>query len=379
MLARRLAGGVLSGTIACFAGCGGAPAPGTPLDVVTTWGEVGSRPGQFSYPRAMDCSDDSLWIVDKQARIQRIDPISGHALGEWQMPEWEMGKPTGITVWNPTPTEGDELIFVPDTHYFRVMVYKASDAKPGVHSVRASTGTAEVGTESVGAESPTPLAKFGEYGEGGGQFIYLTDVAALPGADGTISKLYVSEYGGNDRISVFDVTGDFAAGTAEVTFQRSIGKFGSGPGVEFNRPQSIVLDPSRGWLVVTDACNHRIGVLTLEGALVRWIGSPETSGRGVGQFLYPYGVTLLPDGTAMVCEFGNNRVQRIDLTTGESMGTYGVAGRSAGELSTPWAVTILDGKAYILDSGNNRVQVIKRPGGMFGLGTDAGSGGRGAG
>jgi len=336
----------------------------------------------------MDCSDESLWIVDKQARIQRIDPATGHALGEWQMPEWEMGKPTGLTVWNPGPVEGDELIFVPDTHYFRVMVYRASDAKPGVHSVRTSAGTAEPGSESAGAKSPAPVASFGEYGEGDGQFIYLTDVVALPGADGAISTLYVSEYGGHDRISVFDVTGDVGAGTGVFTFRKSFGTFGSGsgPNVEFNRPQAIEADVKRGWLVVTDACNHRVGVLTLEGELVRWIG---TAGRGGGEaggggglgagagaaaeFLYPYGLSLLPDGTALVCEFGNNRVQRIDLESGKSLGTYGVAGRGAGELSTPWGVTVLDGKVYILDSGNNRVQVIKRPGaGLFGLGEKRG-------
>jgi len=334
----------------------------------------------------MDCSDESLWIVDKQARIQRVDPATGAALGEWQMPEWEMGKPTGLTVWNPGPVEGDELIFVADTHYFRVMVYRASDAKPGVHSVRTSAGTVEAGSESAGAQSPATVASFGEYGKGDGQFIFVTDVVVLPGADGAISTLYVSEYGGHDRISVFDVTGDVAAVRGDFRFRKSFGTFGSGAGpkVEFNRPQSIAADVERGWLVVADACNHRVGVLTLEGELVRWIG---TAGRGRGggeaggggghgagagapaEFLYPYGLSLLPDGTALVCEFGNNRVQRIDLESGTSLGTYGVAGRGVGELSTPWGVTVLDGKAYILDSGNNRVQVIKRPGaGLFGLG-----------
>ncbi|MFZ4575575.1 MAG: hypothetical protein ACOYN0_14350, partial [Phycisphaerales bacterium] len=290
---------------------------------------------------------------------------SGQARGERQMPEWEMGKPTGLGIWNPTPAEGDEIIFVPDTHYFRVMVYRASDARPGVHSIRASSGTAEVGSESTKAESPTPLAKFGTYGTGDGQFIYLTDVALLPSADGKrVERVYVSEYGGNDRISIYDPPPDVSAPGGEYRFVRSFGFFGSGSTkgrIEFNRPQSMAIDTGKRELVVTDACNHRVGRFTLDGELIAWIGGPEVMGEGPGVFKYPYGIELLGDGTALVVEFGNNRVQRIDLDTGTSVGVFGVPGRGQGQLATPWAVTCIGREAYVLDSGNNRVQVFKKP------------------
>jgi DNA-binding beta-propeller fold protein YncE len=84
-------------------------------------------------------------------------------------------------------------------------------------------------------------------------------------------------------------------------------------------------------------------------------------GEGPGSFKYPYGVEVMEDGTAMVAEFGNNRLQRIDLETGESRGVFGVPGRAKGQLSTPWAVTWIGGEAYVLDSGNNRIQVFEKP------------------
>lgn len=64
---------------------------------------------------------------------------------------------------------------------------------------------------------------------------------------------------------------------------------------------------------------------------------------------------LLPDHTALVAEFGGNRIQRIDLTTGQSLGIYGSPGRGKGHLASPWGVTILGDTVYALDSGNNRV------------------------
>jgi DNA-binding beta-propeller fold protein YncE len=225
------------------------------------------------------------------------------------------------------------LLYVPDTHYHRVMVYEPP--------------------ERMGVE-PRLIAKFGDYGKGPGQFIYPTDVAVVPGPDGRAARLYVSEYGGNDRISVFDAK-DFS-------FQFSFGVFGTGEeegagraAVEFNRPQAMGLDLARGRMAVTDACNHRIGVFTLEGELVRWIGSPGVAGTPEG-FAYPYGLALMGDGTALVSEYGGHDLKRVDLDTGETIGRFGRPGRGKGELSTPWGVAIAGETVYVLDSGNARVQ-----------------------
>lgn len=343
-------GGSLAACASALGGCGGSDPAGGPLDVRVVFGEVGPGPGQFSYPRCLDVDGGALWVIDKMARVQKLDARTGRCLGGWRMPEWENGKPTGITVWTP-PAGGATRVFVADTHYHRVMVYDPAGMSP---------------PDAMLEGRGKPVAQFGSYGEGDGQFIYLTDVAVLPTADGRgIARLYVSEYGGHDRISVFEPAAGEAAGDERAfEFRFAFGRHGTGEQsepVEFSRPQSMEIDPARRELVVTDACNHRIGRFTLDGVLIAWVGSRERAGREAGCLAYPYGLTLLGDGTALVAEFGNNRVQRWDLLTGESLGVYGQPGRERGQLASPWAVTAGAEDVYVLDSGNNRVQAFERP------------------
>jgi hypothetical protein len=342
-----------------FAGCGKPPA-GEPLDVVMTIGEPGDQPGQFGYPRATCTDGKTVWVIDKLARVQRFDR-TGKVLGVWRMPKYDKGKPAGVSAWVPPGThDAGPILLIADTHEQRVRMYQTDWTSAG-----ASSDKARVPVEQV---EPELLASFGSYGEGPGEFIYVTDVAVLPTADGqAIERLYVSEYGGNDRVNIFAVTPPLRPGMKAdefaITHVGAFGRFGEGWGeqVEFQRPQAVMIDVDRRMLVISDACNHRVGTFTLEGKLIDWFGSREGVGNGPGEFSYPYGIALLGDGTAMVSEFGNNRVQRIDLASGACLGIFGQAGRSKGQLATPWAITALDDKVYVIDSGNSRVQVIEKP------------------
>lgn len=344
-------------------GCDRGPKPGAALETTASFGEVGTSPGQFSYPRCLDHDGRTLWTIDKQARVQRLDAATGAWLGGWRMPAWANGKPAGITTWTPAGRAGGEpFVFVADTHYHRVLVYDAA-------------GSGRTGADGR-LETGRLVAEIGAYGTEPGEFVYPTDIAVVPTEDGTgIARLYVSEYGANDRVSVFEPAGGAWRGEAGsgasadggFEFKFAFGQFGSGE-TEFSRPQSIVYDSMRDELIVADACNHRVGRFRPEGTLVAWYGGAESAGEGAGRFKYPYGLALLDDGTALVAEFGNNRVQRIDLSTGAGMGTYGHAGRGEGELANPWAVAVLGETAYVLDSGNNRVQGFGRPRGRSRVG-----------
>lgn len=302
-------------------------------------GGLGDTPGRFAYPRAIDHDGDGLWIIDKSARVQRIDPKTGACMTIFRMPEYDLGKPTGFCV-APGPDEkgvwAENLLYIADTHYHRVIVYRPPPAHvPGQR------------------QQPTLVAQWGSHGAGPGQFYYLTDVAVALGSDKkSIERIYVSEYGGNDRVSVF---------SAKHEFLFSFGSPGLGEdpkAIEFNRPQSLAIRSRRDGgreLVVVDACNHRIGRFTLDGELIGWMGSFRTQGRQPGQFYFPYGVALMPDGTALISEFGGNRLQHVDLDAGVTLGVYGEGGREPGQLAAPWGVTVLNGLAYVLDSANNRV------------------------
>jgi DNA-binding beta-propeller fold protein YncE len=65
------------------------------------------------------------------------------------------------------------------------------------------------------------------------------------------------------------------------------------------------------------------------------------------------------EGNLIVCEFGNNRVQKIDKATGKSLAVWGTAGREPGELAYPWAVAVdKRDRIVAVDAGNNRLQVF---------------------
>jgi len=273
------------------------------------WCETGTGPGRLVYPRGIAYSrrDDCFFVVDRTARIQRLDS-GGKPLLEWRMPEWQQGKPVGLAAGP------DGNVYVADTHYSRVMVYSP-----------------------VGKL----LRQWGSLGRGPGQFIYPTHVAF-----DSARNIYVSEYGDNDRIQVFDPTASRVL--------RTIGRFGQGDG-EFSRPEMMVIDGET--LYVTDSSNHRIAVFRTDGAFVRNIGGV---GRAPGQFRFPYGLVMDEAGRLVVTEYGNNRVQLIDKQTGRGIATWGSAGDAPGQLAYPWASAIdRRGRVVVVDSGNNRLQVFE--------------------
>ena len=90
----------------------------------------------------------------------------------------------------------------------------------------------------------------------------------------------------------------------------------------------------------------------------RILGSP---GRQPGEMSYPYDITLPGDGTVMVVEFGNNRVQRLDLLNGDCQGIWGGTGEETGRLRYPWGIDAKAGVLAVLDSGNSRVLVGDAP------------------
>jgi DNA-binding beta-propeller fold protein YncE/ABC-type Fe3+ transport system permease subunit len=258
------------GLLVLLAGVGCDRGSSTP-DAI--WLDTGTGPGQVVYPRGLAYSplDDTIFLVDRMARVQHLDR-DGHFINAWSLPEKRNGKPVGLSVGP------DGNVYVPDTHYYRVIVYSPAGKE---------------------------LRRWGSFGRGPGQFIYPTDVEF-----DRAGRCFVSEYGDDDRIQVFDRDGKFLY---------QFGSFGQGDG-QFIRPQDMVIDG--GTVYVTDACNHRICVFTVDGKWVRNMGS---CGAGPGQFRFPYGMDIDREGNLVVSEFGNNRVQRIDKLTGRGLGTWPAA------------------------------------------------------
>lgn len=339
---------VLVAGLAALGGCGNSEEGASVVTTVSqrVMAEQGLSPGQLVSPRCIENDGRDLWVIDKDARVQRLDAKTGKCLSIFKMPEYGFGKPTGLTIVKEPGKAESNLLFIADTHYHRVRVYR-------VPAVAATT---------MVDQEPELVSQFGSFGREGGQFVFPTDIAVAHGANGNIERVYVSEYGGNDRVSVFD-------GNYKYLF--SFGQFGVGElgdaTIEFSRPQSVAVDQVRRELVVTDGCNHRIGVFTLDGKLIRWVGGTDGA-RGTsdapGSFSYPYGLALVGDGTAVVSEFGNGRAQHIDLATGHCLGMFGGPKEddgSAQRLGNAWGLTILNGEMFVLDMRRSRIVCHQAP------------------
>ncbi|HVP12299.1 MAG TPA: SMP-30/gluconolactonase/LRE family protein [Phycisphaerae bacterium] len=273
------------------------------------FGTTGLGTGEFSYPRAIAVSpvDGRIYVVDKSptARIQRFAP-DGRYEHQWAMPDAVNGKPTGLCV------DKKDHVWVADTHYHRVIVF-----------------------DRDGRE----LMRFGEEGEGPGQFVFPTTVAI-----DRDSNAYVGEYGGNDRISKFSPDGKYLFSFADKS---------AGEGwVE--RPAGMVFDES-GILWVTDACHHRICRYDRDGKFLSAFGSP---GDGPENLNYPLGLAIERSGSILVADRLNNRIARYSRE-GKFLGSWGRPGRGRGQITQPWGVAVADsGLVYCLDSWNNRIQAI---------------------
>lgn len=350
-------GALLIGLPSCDRAPSSDPAPISPG---TTLGAPGTGPGRYSKPRAIDTDGTNLFVIDRSGRVQVIAPDDGRCLAWFTLPETKSGFPTGLTVAPSPENDGMPALWIPETHAHRVTVYTMPELDD-------SAGM-------LAAVNPRVLAQFGSYGNGPGQFIFPAGVEVMIKPDGkTIDRVFVSEFGGNDRISTFIPTPTPTSPTSPATFT-FVSSFGSegaptDKAITFQRPQTVHLLPSRTstpgitqTLIVTDSINHRLGHFNLDGTLIRWIGAPD-------QFTHPRGITLLPpaaNGTqaALVVEFGRNRVQAIDLATGNSLGTWGRAGRGTGELAEPWSAAIVKGEAFIVDALNHRIVRMDLPSGL---------------
>jgi len=134
----------------------------------------------------------------------------------------------------------------------------------------------------------------------------------------------------------------------QFTSVQKYGGFESGSGA-LNDPQGIAID-ERGNLYVADSGNDRIAVFDPFGNLMRELGR--------GELNRPFGVEVSSSGVVYVANtFGDNLVALDE--NGILLFKFGKRGRGEGEFNKPKDLKIFKGeKIYIVDSGNNRIQLL---------------------
>ena len=146
--------------------------------------------------------------------------------------------------------------------------------------------------------------EWGKRGSGPGEFNFPTAVAVAAGRVFVLDAM-------NFRVQVFTPTGDYLA---------SFGSPANEPG-GFFRPKGLAIDAQNELVFVVDAMFEVVQAFTFDGRLVMAFGHP---GSGPGEFRLPAGIWIQPDGSILVADSYNRRIQifRARRTVGARSGTF---------------------------------------------------------
>jgi sugar lactone lactonase YvrE/pimeloyl-ACP methyl ester carboxylesterase len=188
-----------------------------------------------------------------------------------------------------------------------------------------------------------------------------------------VRNFYITD-AGNARVRKVD------AATRVITTVAGNGTPGfsgdGGPAInaQLNFPDAIALDGS-GNLYIGDASNNRVRKVTLTTGVITTVAGNGTPGYGGdgglatnAELQFPSRAVLDGAGNLYIADLQNNRVRRVDATTGvivtvAGTGTAGYSGdggpaRSA-ELNGPLSVMVdTAGNLYIADVFNSRIRVV---------------------
>jgi len=221
--------------------------------------------------------------------------------------------------------------------------------------VRAPTDYASLGGVP-GAEEPHGKVRIGEAGEK-----HVADSIGLVHHpcgivfDHTGRYLFVADQS-NHRIQAFDTK---QRHEAVCTF----GKKGFGPRA-LDTPNAVCSDRENR-IVVSDQLNHRLQVLEFlpRSKEIRHVRTVGSQGQGPGQFMFPKGMCMTENGHLVVCDFGNHRVQLLDVADGfKVVREWGTKGTDEGQFNNPLDVTVNCAGEILVSDMNNRIQMFDTQG-----------------
>jgi len=223
--------------------------------LVKSVGGAGSQTGQFKQPRGVAIGPDGeVYVADTgNNRVQIFDRDGKFvdAFGEGGSEPGHLSEPQSVSVG------ADGRIFVADTDNNRIQVY----TRQGIL-----------------------LFVLGHSGKLPGEFKSPKRVVVDPS-----DQLYVLD-DGNDRVQKFDSSAKFVK--------------------EFPLIGDDIAADAYGFLYTLDRKHSKV-LEELNGQLLGRVGS---DGKGTGQFRRAEGIAVAPDGTIIVLDTGNNRIQRLELT-----------------------------------------------------------------
>jgi DNA-binding beta-propeller fold protein YncE len=157
--------------------------------------------------------------------------------------------------------------------------------------------------------------------------------------------------------------GDVYVADSELGFVARLNQKGESLGVigqgELRRPIGVAFDKATHLLYVVDTYAHDVKVFDENGRLLRTLGR---RGEKPGEFNYPTYLTLA-NGRLYVADTMNARVQVIDTQTGNSELVIGEQGLNVGNLVRPKGVAVdSEGNIYVVESYYDHLLIYNKQG-----------------
>lgn len=152
------------------------------------------------------------------------------------------------------------------------------------------------------------------------------------------------------------------------------------PDFEIGRPEGVCLLKDNR-IAVADTHYHRVIFFDQQGKVLSMLSGDQDPehrlntvhpGTGPGQFIYPVTITQDNRENLYVAEYGSNdRVQKFS-PHGQWLLAFGSFGTGAGQFQRPSGMAWHDGKIYVADAINHRIQVFSDDGAFLGILDDDG-------
>jgi sugar lactone lactonase YvrE len=150
---------------------------------------------------------------------------------------------------------------------------------------------------------------------------------------------------------------------------------GTGAAASFNQPRGVAVIPSTNTIVVAEAFNHRIRLVTYPGGVVTTLAGSGSAafadGTGTAaSFNQPHGVTVIPStGVIVVADVNNHRIRLVTplgvVTTlaGSGTGTFADGTGAAASFNFPQGVAVdpFTDRVYVADTYNQRIRQVTLP------------------